>query len=116
MGAPAAHEDHALRAVLAALGLRRRLAEGALAAGDPPCRSGSAWGSTAGWSCSGAWAASPAAAPAAIGETVVVAERLQRLAEPGTILAAEATARMVAGAVRLEPVGPVRGGGQGATP
>ena len=35
MGAPAAHEDHALRAVLAALGLRRRLAEGALAADDP---------------------------------------------------------------------------------
>ena len=34
MGAPAAHEDHALRAVLAALGLRRRLAEGALAADD----------------------------------------------------------------------------------
>ena len=31
VGAPAAHEDHALRAVLAALGLRRRLAEGSLA-------------------------------------------------------------------------------------
>ena len=48
----------------------------------------------------------PGAQPA-IGETVVVAERLQRLAEPGTILACEATARLVAGAVRLEPLGPV---------
>ena len=48
MGAPAAHEDHALRAVLTALGLRRRLAERSRARGLPP--SGSGWGWTAEWS------------------------------------------------------------------
>ena len=54
----------------------------------------------------------PDAELAAIGETVNTAERLQGQAEPGTIVASEATARLVAGAIRLEPLGPleVRGG------
>ena len=108
MGAPTAHEDHALRAVLAALGLRRRLAEGALAAGDSAVPIRVRMGLDSGLVVLGSMGGDPGGPPAAIGETVVVAGRLQRLAEPGTILAGEATARMVAGAVRLEPVGPVR--------
>ena len=49
----------------------------------------------------------PDAELAAIGETVNTAERLQGQAEPGTIVASEATARLVAGAIRLEPLGPL---------
>jgi DNA-binding SARP family transcriptional activator/class 3 adenylate cyclase/tetratricopeptide (TPR) repeat protein len=113
MGAPAAHEDHALRAVLAALGLRRRLAEGALAAGDSDVPIRVRMGLDSGLVVLGSMGSDPGGPPAAIGETVVVAGRLQRLAEPGTILAGEATARMVAGAVRLEPLGPVRVEGKG---
>ncbi|HEX2504165.1 MAG TPA: BTAD domain-containing putative transcriptional regulator, partial [Miltoncostaeaceae bacterium] len=107
MGAPAAHEDHALRAVLAALGLRRRLAEGALAAEDADVPIRVRTGLASGLVVLGSMGGDPGAEPAATGETVVVAERLQRLAEPGTILAGDATARLVAGAVRLERVGPV---------
>jgi DNA-binding SARP family transcriptional activator len=108
MGAPIAHEDHALRAVLAALGLRRRLAEGALAAGDSAVTIRVRMGLDSGLVVLGSMGGDPGGAPAAIGETVVVAGRLQRAAEPGTILAGETTARLVASAVRLEPVGPVR--------
>jgi DNA-binding SARP family transcriptional activator/class 3 adenylate cyclase len=105
MGAPAAHEDHALRAVLAALGLRRRLAEGALAAGDSAVPIRVRMGLDSGLVVIGTVGDDPDAEPAAIGATVDTAERLQREAEPGTILASDATARLVAGAVRLEPLG-----------
>ena len=107
MGAPAAHEDHALRAVLAALGLRRRLAEGALASDDSAVPIRVRMGLDSGLVVLASMG-DPGAEPTAIGEIVVVAERLQRLAEPGAILAGEATARLVAGAVRVEQVGPVQ--------
>ena len=105
MGAPAAHEDHALRAVLAALGLKRRLAEGALASEDPSVQVAVRMGLDSGLVVIGTVGDDPDAEPAAIGETVNTAERLQREAEPGAILASETTARLVAGAVRLEPLG-----------
>ena len=111
MGAPAAHEDHALRAVLTALGLRRRLAEGPLAGARPPDRPG------------------PDGAGQRNGRDRehrrrpgCRARRDRRdgqhgRAAPGpgrarTIVASEATARLVAGAIRLEPLGPLewRGG------
>src|SRR5262245_16347598 len=112
MGAPAAHEDHALRAVLAALGLRRRLAEGALAGDEASLRVLVRMGLDSGMVVVGGIGDEPDAELAAIGETVNTAERLQGLAEPGTILASEATARLVAGAIRLEPLGPleIKGG------
>ena len=40
-----------------------------------------------------------------VGDTANVAARLQQLAQPGTIVVSEATARLVAGYVRLEPLG-----------
>jgi DNA-binding SARP family transcriptional activator/class 3 adenylate cyclase len=112
MGAPAAHEDHALRAVLAALGLRRRLAEGALAAGDSAVPIRVRIGLDSGLVVLGSLGDGAGGEIAATGETIIVAERLQRLAEPGAILAGEATARLVAGAARLDPVGPVRAEGR----
>ena len=115
MGAPAAHEDHALRAVLAALGLRRRLAEGALATDDPSMRIRVRMGLDSGVVVIGSTGADPDAEPAAIGETVNVAERLQRLAEPGAILASDATARLVG---RRRPAGARRAdrGAEAAAP
>jgi DNA-binding SARP family transcriptional activator/class 3 adenylate cyclase len=105
VGAPAAHEDHALRAVLAALGLRRRVSEASLAADDPSLRIRIRIGLDSGVVVIGAVGDDPDAERAAIGETVDTAERLQREAEPGAILASEATARLVAGSIRLEPLG-----------
>ena len=43
----------------------------------------------------------------AVGDTTHLAARMQTLAEPGTILAAAATHRLVEGQVRSEPVGPL---------
>ena len=114
MGAPAAHEDHALRAVLAALGLRRRLAEGSLAVDDESVRLRVRMGLDSGLVVIGSIGDDLDAEHAAIGETVNLAERLQHRAEPGTILASDATARLVAGAIRLEPLGPVDVGGGSA--
>ena len=113
-GAPAAHEDHALRAVLIALGLRRRLAEGALAADGLPAPVRVRMGLDSGLVVIGSMGDDQDAEQAAIGNTVIVAERLQRLAEPGAILASDATARLVAGAIRLEHLGPVEVRGRSA--
>lgn len=43
----------------------------------------------------------------AVGDTTNLADRMQEMAEPGTILMTEATHRLVAGYVRSEPLGPV---------
>jgi len=43
----------------------------------------------------------------AVGDTTHLAARMQALAEPGTILVAEATHRLVEGYVRSEPLGPL---------
>jgi class 3 adenylate cyclase/tetratricopeptide (TPR) repeat protein len=43
----------------------------------------------------------------AIGDTTNLADRMQELAEPGTILMTEATHRLVAGYVRSEPLGSI---------
>ena len=43
----------------------------------------------------------------AVGDTTHLAARMQALAAPGTIVATEATHRLVAGYVRSEPLGPV---------
>jgi class 3 adenylate cyclase/tetratricopeptide (TPR) repeat protein/transcriptional regulator with XRE-family HTH domain len=97
-GVPVAHEDHARRGVLAALGLQRALGERdqgrlrmALSTGRVAVR--------------------PLGAGAerrlsAVGETTTVAGLLQQQAEPGTILIGAATARMVTGYVRLVELGP----------
>ena len=108
-GAPIAHEDHARRAVLAALGVqqaargrsRNDLAE---QSGDGASRS--AWGSTpAGWwwaasatTCGWTtrrWGTPPTSRPAS-----------SRSRSPARILVSEATSRMLQGAVRFEALPP----------
>jgi len=98
-GVPVAHEDHARRGVLAALGLQRALGERA----DGGLRMALSTGRVA---------VRPIGAGAerrlsAVGETTRVAGLLQQQAEPGTILIGPATARMVTGYVRLVELGPV---------
>jgi len=116
-GVPVAHEDHARRGVLAALGLQRRLDEPWAAHGVPD----SDWTPSSvlrmalntGLVAVGHIGTGPERRLSAVGETTTVAGLLQQRTEPGTIVVGAATARMVTGYVRLEELGPVplRGGG-----
>jgi class 3 adenylate cyclase/tetratricopeptide (TPR) repeat protein len=101
-GAPVAQEDHAQRAVLAALGLQRQLA------GQE-----SAWGSAGtealkvrmglhtGQAAVGASEGAHEQDPVVVGDTVTRAIALQKHARSGTILCSEATARLVRRVARL---------------
>jgi class 3 adenylate cyclase/tetratricopeptide (TPR) repeat protein len=98
-GAPVAHEDHARRGVLAALGLQRALGERA----QGRLRIALSTGRVA----VGQIGAGAERRLSAVGETTTVAGLLQQQAEPGTIVVGPATARMVTGYVRLVELGPV---------
>ncbi|MGH7276640.1 MAG: ATP-binding protein, partial [Candidatus Rokuibacteriota bacterium] len=114
-GAPLAHEDHARRAVLAALGLQRALAERPLQTqpGRPvPVRL--RMGLHTGFVVVGAIGDNLRMDYTAVGDTTHLAARLQQLAEPGTIVVSDATARLVRGYARLEPLGPVEVRGRSA--
>jgi class 3 adenylate cyclase/tetratricopeptide (TPR) repeat protein len=110
-GAPVAQEDHARRAVLAALGLQRRLREhrfdlvdiGVTSAVSPQVRMGLHTGLVV----IGSSGDTLRTLTAVIGEATHLATELQRLAPPGTILLSEAVMRLVEGEVRVEPLGSV---------
>jgi len=108
-GVPVAHEDHARRGVLAALGLQRRLA--ATPAGEDTRDSTSAglrMALNTGLVAVRQIGSGPERRLSAVGETTTVAGILQQQAEPGTILIGPATARMVTGYMRLEDLGPLQ--------
>jgi class 3 adenylate cyclase/tetratricopeptide (TPR) repeat protein len=98
-GVPVAHEDHARRGVLAALGLQHALGERA----QGRLRIALSTGRVA----VGQIGTGAERRLSAVGETTTVAGLLQQQAEPGTIVIGPATARMVAGYVRLVELGPV---------
>lgn len=107
LGVPLTHEDHARRAVLAALAVRERLAE-ELAdaggrAGTPQVRMGLNTGTVVVASIGDDLQMDYTA----IGDTTNVAARLQALAAPGEILISESTERLVRGYVRLDEIGPM---------
>jgi class 3 adenylate cyclase/tetratricopeptide (TPR) repeat protein len=108
-GAPLAHEDHALRAVLAALGIQRSLKD---RPGDLRERHGVELavrvGLNTGLVVVGQIGDNLRMDYTAVGDTTNLAARLQQLAEPGGILLSESTARLVRDDLRLEAVGPVR--------
>jgi class 3 adenylate cyclase/tetratricopeptide (TPR) repeat protein len=106
-GAPIAHEDHAHRAVLAALGLRKRLAERAteLAAGG---ELGPRMGLDTGSVVVGSVGSIGRSDYTAVGDARNVAARLQQGAVPGAIVVSAATASQVQGHVQMEPLDPVR--------
>jgi class 3 adenylate cyclase/tetratricopeptide (TPR) repeat protein len=101
-GAPIAHEDHARRAVLAALGLIGRLRDHPAEA-DIKVRIGI----NTGWVVVGGIGDQLRKDYTAIGDTTNLAARLQQAAEPGTILVSESTMRFVQGSVQAESVGPL---------
>jgi class 3 adenylate cyclase len=107
-GAPVAHEDHARRAVLAALGVQRRLRQPWHPAGTPAdTTSGTVdraprLSLDTGRVAVGYVGAGSARRPTVVGETTTVAAALQPHTQPGTILITDATARQVTGYVRLE--------------
>ena len=106
-GAPLAHEDHARRAVLAALGLqgalRKRHADFGLPQGvELSVR----MGLNTGLVVVGKIGDNLRMDYTAVGDTTNLAARLQQVAERGTILVSEATRRLVRGYARLEAVGP----------
>jgi len=106
-GAPIAHEDHARRALLAAVAIRRALAE-------RPVQLGSGeevalelrMGAHTGFVVVGAIGDNLRMDYTAVGDTTHLAARLQQLAEPGAILISDATAHLVDGYMRLESRGP----------
>ena len=107
-GAPLAHEDHAKRAVLAAIGIRRALRERHVELGHAHGVQLSArMGLNTGLVVVGKIGDNLRMDYTAVGDTTNVAARLQQLADPDTILAAEGTHRVVRDYVRMEVVGPV---------
>jgi class 3 adenylate cyclase/tetratricopeptide (TPR) repeat protein len=102
-GAPIAHEDDARRAVMAALGIRRTLRDRAswMGAGTIAVRIGLNTGPVV----IGRIGDHLRTDYTAVGDTTNVAARLQQAADPGDVLIAESTARLVRGDVRLDPLG-----------
>ncbi|HEV7507450.1 MAG TPA: adenylate/guanylate cyclase domain-containing protein [Thermoanaerobaculia bacterium] len=114
-GAPIAHEDHARRAALAALGLQKLLAEHHTELGE---RGGVElkfrMGVNTGWVVVGGIGDQLRRDYTAIGDTTNLAARLQQLAEPGVILVSEDTSRFLQGSARLEAIPPLQVKGKDA--
>jgi class 3 adenylate cyclase len=119
-GAPVAHEDHARRAVLAAVAIRRALGEGLAPPGVDARTAVDAGGAAlappgvalrarvglhTGPVVVGAIGDNLRMDYTAIGDTTHLAARLQQLAEPGTVLVSETTWRLVEGDVGGAPLG-----------
>ena len=124
-GAPIAYEDHARRAVLAAIGIQRALRrevgehsddEGATrvmaedrSANDMVLAALQVrMGLNTGLVVVGSIGDNLRMDYTAVGDTTNLAARLQQLAEPGTILLSETTSRLVQGYVRVQALGPIQ--------
>ena len=107
-GAPIAHEDHARRAVLAALALQRSLTDQQAELGAPyGVECAFRLGLNSGLVVVGSIGDNLRMDYSAIGDTTNLAARLQQLAAPGTILISESTSRLVHDSMRLEALPPV---------
>ena len=108
-GAPLALEDHAVRAVRAALAIQETLSGFSTQLGhDDGVRLRLRLGLNTGTVVVGRIGDDLRMDYTAVGDTVNVASRLQALAEPGSILISEVTRRLVEGYILTEPIGPVR--------
>jgi class 3 adenylate cyclase/tetratricopeptide (TPR) repeat protein len=107
-GAPVAHEDHARRAVLAALGLRSRLAaQQEDLSREPGAALEVRMGVNTGLVVVGGIGDRLRMDYTAVGDTTNLAARLQQAAEPGALLISEATARLVEPHVRMRRLAPL---------
>src|SRR5919199_637275 len=101
-GWPRAHEDEAERAARAALALVDSVGRLTTADGEPlACRIGIATGLVVVGDLIGEGAARE---EAVVGETPNLAARLQQFAQPGSIVVAEATRRLLEGLFEFEPL------------
>jgi class 3 adenylate cyclase/tetratricopeptide (TPR) repeat protein len=108
-GAPVALEDHALRAVMAALMMRETIsAYNTELSAERDVEIRLRLGLNTGMVVVGRIGDDLRMDYTAVGDTTNVAARLQSLAEPWTILVAEPTHRLVEGYVRSEAQGPVQ--------
>ena len=107
-GAPVAHEDHARRGVLAALAIRRALADRQGELGLPPGgRLSVRIGLHTGAVVVGSIGDNLRMDYTAIGDTTNLAARLEQAGSPGQILMSEATARLVRGYVTSDRLPPL---------
>ena len=107
-GAPLAQEDHARRAVLAALRLQECLRVAGTALGPGTAQERTVCLSVhTGEVIVGPIGADPRQIALAVGDTTQMADQLLRLAEPGAIVLSAATARLVQDFLRLDLVAPV---------
>ncbi len=114
-GAPMALEDHAFRAVQAALTIRETVnGYNTQLQRDYGVTVGLRLGLNTGLVVVGRIGDNLRMDYTAVGNTTHLAARMQQMAEPGTILCTEATHRVVAGYVRSEALGPVAVRGQHA--
>ena len=105
-GAPVAQEDHARRAVLAALELRQRLQHApALQTQDTGGILSLGMGLHAGLVVVGGLGQAPQRLATAVGAPLLIATRLQQQAAPGTILLSAATYELVHAEVQATPCG-----------
>jgi class 3 adenylate cyclase/tetratricopeptide (TPR) repeat protein len=103
-GAAVAQEDHARRAVLAAVELQQHLDQRLSVNGQPPMKAPAVcMGLHTGVVVIGHLGDDPQRIYTAVGHTTFLASRLQHLAAPGTILMSEATWRLVQDEVHVEP-------------
>ena len=104
-GAPLAREDHARRAVLAALGMHRALRERAIGKRGGGEELDVRMGLNTGLVVVGKIGDNLRMDYTAIGDTTHVASRLEQLAAPGSVVISEATYRLVRGYVLVEDLG-----------
>jgi class 3 adenylate cyclase/tetratricopeptide (TPR) repeat protein len=102
-GAPVAHEDHARRAVLAAIAIRRAISNDAFAARDAGLQL--RMGLNSGAVVVGSIGDNLRMDYTAVGDTTNVAARIQALAKPGTILVSEAVWRATQEHVQCRALG-----------
>jgi class 3 adenylate cyclase/tetratricopeptide (TPR) repeat protein len=107
-GAPIAHEDHAQRAILAAVGLQRAMRERSTDLGLPQGESVAIrMGLNTGMVVVGAIGDNLRMDYTAVGDTTNLAARLQQVADPGAVLLSESTVRLALDFVQVEPLGAI---------
>jgi len=104
-GAPVAHEDHARRAVLAALAIRQKIVPGIEVGDGAKVEITVRMGLNTGFVVVGRIGENLRMDYTAIGDTTVVAARLQQTAQPGDIQISDATRRGAGSLVEVEAAG-----------
>jgi class 3 adenylate cyclase/tetratricopeptide (TPR) repeat protein len=108
-GAPIAHEDHARRAVLAALGLQKAIRDHRADLGESHgVELKVRMGLNTGWVVVGGIGDHLRMDYTAVGDTTNLAARLQQIAEPGAALISESTWRLVQSEVQAETLAPTQ--------